>query len=250
MTTAEFVAEALTPFSTFVERHDAVVVLTSCLYPSNAAVTVSVRGGPKMGAIVSDDGQAIDELTACNRDIPNADKFLSRFCLRAGLVAENGKIRSPRISADQLVSAVALVANASAIAVSRGLEIFKPRSRRNIRRELEYLLGQTFPIQHIEKGRRISGESTRTYRFDTVVRLDNSRLLVIDPVAPDASSINSHAIAHLDVRQLGDENIVQRLVYDDHEKWPSSDLNLLRMAATIVPLSNAREVLHKFRPGL
>lgn len=247
MKTAEYVSEALAPLSTFEERHGAVAVRTSCLYPSNAAVTVYVRGGPIMGAIVSDDGRAIDELTACNRDIQHADKFLSPFCRRAGLVAENGKIRSPRIEAHQLASAVAFVANASANAVSRGLALLRPRSRSTVKEELEALLNHTFPIQHIERSWRIEGESTRTYKFDTVIKLDNRRILLIDPVSPDPNSINAHAIAHLDVGRLKDSSIAQRLVYDDHDNWKSSELSLLQMAAPIVPLSHAEKAFDSFR---
>ena len=247
MSTVEYVAEALAPYSTFEQRHGGIAVLTSCLYPSNEAVTVYVRGGPQMGVIVSDEGRAIDELTACNRDILNADRFLTRFCRRSDLVAENGKIRSKRLSTDQLVAAVAFVANTSALAVSRGLEMFKPRNRRNIKRELEILLGRTFPIQHIEKGWRIAGKSTRAYKFNSAIKLNGERILLVESVVPEANSINSHAIAHLDIQHLQDENIFQRLVYDDDEKWQAADLNLLQMAATIVPFSRAGTMLDTFR---
>ncbi len=62
---------------------------------------------------------------------------------------------------------------------------------------------------------------------------------MVDAVLPDANSINSHAIAHLDLNQLNDEKIVQRMVYDDDDNWDAADLNLLQMATTLVALSRA-----------
>lgn len=245
MNTGNYVEHALAPFSMFAECNGAVAVTTSCLYPSNAMVTVYVRGGPN-GAVVSDDGRAIDELTALNRDIQNADKFLSRFCNRLGLRAQNGKISSPRVSAQQLPASIVLVANASAAAVTWGIDKLKLRRRRNLREELEKLLNLSFPSDIIEKKRHIEGKSTRQYRFDTVIRLDE-RILLIDPVVPDANSINSHAIAHLDVKQREDEQIIQRLIFDDDEDWSAADLNLLQMAATLVPLSRVDQAMKRFR---
>ena len=244
MNTANYVELALAPFTKFAERNGAVAVTTSCLYPSNAMVTVYVRGGPN-GAVVSDDGRAIDELTALNRDITNVDKFLSRFCNRSGLKAENGKITSARVSAQQLPASIVLVANASAAAVVWGVDKLKLRRRRNLREELERLLKLSFPSEIIEKKRHIEGKSTRHYRFDTVIRL-NERLLLIDPVMPDANSINSHAIAHLDVRQREDDTIIQRLIFDDEEDWSAADLNLLQMTATLVPLSRVNQAMKGF----
>lgn len=248
MNTSEFVAEALAPFSSFEERRGTVAVPTSCLYPSNAAVTVYVRGGSKFGAIVSDEGRAVDELTACNREILDADRFLSRFCRRGGLRAKNGKITSPRVGVEQLAASIAFVANASAEAATWGLQSLKLRSRRNLRKDLETILGRTFPSEHITRDRRIEGKSTRSYRFGTVIRLEQERLLLVDPVTPDPNSINAHAIAHLDVNQREDDNILQRLVYDDEDGWRASDLNLLQMAATLVPFSRFEELLSNFRP--
>ena len=245
MNTQNYVENALAPFTKFAEHNGAVAVTTSCLYPSNAMVTVYVRGGPN-GAVVSDDGRAIDELTALNRDVKNADKFLSRFCNRSGLKAENGKITSARVSAQQLPASIVFVANASAAAVAWGVDKLKLRRRCNLREELEKLLNLSFPGDIIEKKRQIEGKSTRYYRFDTVVRL-NERLLLIDPVIPDANSINSHAIAHLDVRQREDESIIQCLIFDDEEDWSAADLNLLQMAATLVPLSRVDQAMKKFR---
>ena len=251
MTTAAHVADALAPFSTFKEAQDAVAVHTYCLYPDNAVVTVWVRGGPEYGFIASDEGRAIDELTVCNRQILNPDKFLSRFCHREGLVAEQGKIRSRRVTAKGLAGAVSFVANASASAVSRGLELFKVRRQRNLKADLGNLLGLIFPVQDIKKDVRFQGRTTRFYRFESVVELEGHRRLIVDSVTPDGSSINAHAVAHFDIGRLDDDSILQRIVYDDRNNWHwrAADLNLLQMAATIVPFSESEQVLQRFQRG-
>lgn len=243
MSTAAAVAEALTLFSTFEENRGAVAVHTHCLYPDNAVVTVWVRGGPEYGFVVCDEGRAIDELTAYNKEIPNPDRFLFRFCRREGLLAKDGKIHSPRVPIDSLASAVSFVATASAHAVTRGLETLQIRRPRNLRKELSELLGRTLPVQHVHREVRLPGKTMRFYRFDAVIDLGERRRLLVDPVTPDPGSINARAVAHFDVGRLEDGNILQRIVYDDRHDWPAADLNLLQMAATVVPFSQSEKML-------
>lgn len=241
MTHMDFVTEALVPYAIGSERDGIVAVPTQCLYPSLAAVTVYVQGGPK-SAIVSDGGRAIDELTACNKEIPDADRFLRRFCEKTGLKAAQGKIVAPDVNAAQLAAAVAFVANASASAVAYGLDHLKSRPRRDVRTELLSVLRQTFPTKRIAR-QRFVGKSNRPYTFDYVVHGSGDRYLLVDPVKPDPNSINSRAIAHLDLKEAREPNLTQRLVYDDEEAWHAADLNLLRMAAPLIPLSRVAVVL-------
>ena len=247
MTELGFVREALTPFLACVDVGERIAVPTQCLYPSNASVTVYLTGGPQ-GARVSDEGGAIDELSAHGRSPGNPDRYLRRFCNRAALMSERGKIYSPVVPLSGLAAAITLVANTSAAAAHWGIEHLKFPRRRDLRKELYEVLRLRFPEDRIEGGRRLTGKSTRQYRFDQVVRLNGERLLVIDSVLPDANSINSHTVAHLDIRQNDDPNVLQRLVYDDEEHWNAADLNLLQMAATLVPFSNVGSSLDRLRP--
>lgn len=243
MSITEYVNEALKPFSTYQERHGAVPVTTTCLYPSNAMVTVFVRGGPN-GAVVSDDGQAIDELTALNRDIPDADRFLYRFCRQSGMKAEKGVIFSPRIEWRQLSAAIAFVANTSAAAVTAGLQSLKTRRGRDLHKELDDLLFRSFPEDRIKRKFRVVGQSTRSYSLD-IVHV-NSHILIVDSVVPDPNSIHSRATAHFDIGRRQDDSIIQHLVYDDEENWKAADLNLLQTVTTIVPLSQAEPVMREY----
>ena len=273
MTAAAHVSEALTLFSTFKKVQDAVVVQTHCLYPDNAVVAVWVRGTPEYGFIASDEGRAIDELTVCNKTIPNVDRFLARFCQRGGLSAKKGNIVSSRVGMKGLVSAILFVANASSEAVAKGDTLKSHRSRsfrrdleavltdtfphqhikrsvhRSFRRDLEAVLTDTFPHQHIKRSVHRQGETSRYYRFDAEIDIGGGYRLLVDPVTPDPNSINARHVAHFDFRRRSDDRFIQRMVYDDRENWSGADLSLLQTAATIVPYSESRSVLHRFREG-
>lgn len=242
MKQSSFVSEALAPFLQFKETDERVSIPTHCLYPSNTAVTVYVSGGPT-GAQVSDEGRAVDELSTHNRFVQDPDRFLRRFCRPAGLSSEKGKIYSPIVPQGQLAAAVLHVANASAAAVHWGFENIKLRQRRDLRKALQDILDRSFPKDRIQADWKMSGHSTRAYHFDHIIRMANDHILLIDAVLPDANSINSHAIAHLDIHRLEDEHIKQQMVFDDEEDWKSADLNLLQTTATLVPLSNIEDVL-------
>ena len=247
----ETVREALSPFSKFTVLDGEVAVPTQCLYPSNSTVTVYVRGGAR-DAIVSDDGAAIDELTSHNRLVDEPDRYLRRFCRPVGLKWQRGKIFSESVPSEQLTSAILLVANASSTAARWGFDHIKFHRRRNrdLRQELQGVLLLKFQKGRIETGRRLTGKSSRSYRFDQVVRFDHERFLVIDAVVPDANSINSHAIAHMDLKGLDDKSLIQRIVYDDEEDWRASDLNLLQMATTIVPFSKVNRALERIETSI
>ena len=236
MNPTQFVKEALAPFNECHLVEGQIAVTTHCLYPSNEAVTVYVSGG-KNGALVSDEGAAIDVLSVHKRLIPDSERYLRRFCTAPGLRVLAGKICSPEVSFDQLSAAVVLVANASAAAAHWGIEHIKVHKERDLRGDLFGELRKRFSKDQIQQDAKLTGKSSRRYRFDSVVTLDRGRLLAIDAVLPDANSINSHAIAHLDLRQKEDKNIIQRLVYDDEQEWNAADLNLLQMAAAVAPFS-------------
>jgi hypothetical protein len=178
--------------------------------------------------------------------VPNPDRFLRRFCTK-GIGAIDGKLVSPAVPAPQLTSAVMLVANASAAAAHWGVEHLKVKRHRDLRAALYGSLAKHFAAERIERQGHLFGKSNKRYRFDNVVTLNASHKLVVDAVQPDPNSINSRTVAHLDVRQLEDPNIIQRIVYDQEEDWDSADLNLLQMAATLIPLSHLEHGLTRLR---
>ena len=245
----EYAKELLNRYPNVVSTEGGTAVLTHCLYPSNQAVTVFVSGGSN-GLRVNDGGGALDVLSAHGCNVASPDRFLMRFCRRKGLRADRGKIYTPIVPPEGLLAAVIMVANASAEAAHWGIEHLKPAARpHDLRKELRNLLTHRFSKERVQSDERLTGKSNRQYHFDLVVTLKGNHRLVVDAVLPDASSINSRAIANMDLGRLDDPNIIQRIVYDDEQDWDAADLNLLQMAATLVPysrfersLSNLKEV--------
>lgn len=250
MSSLYFVKEALKPFCSLTESGGAVVVPTHCLYPSGTIVTVYVVGGERE-AVVSDEGGAIDQLTTHNHLIPKRerDRLLKRFCRESGLRSTHGRIYSPPVTGEQLVAAVLRVANASAAAAKWGHEHYKLKQKRNLHEELHSLISNSFDEDRVESGAKLSGKSTRTYTFSEVIRINQNHFLVVDPVVPDANSINSRVVAHLDLKQLEDDRFVQRVVYDEEDDWSSADLSLMQMASTLVPFSKVQATLSRFKVG-
>ena len=222
---------------------DGFLVHTTCLYPSNDVVQVIVRGGANEFT-VSDDGGAIAAIEAAGVDLIAGGKSLRKYIHTQGLKVERGAIISPKVSAEQLPVAILLVANASQEAAHREMESRKLKPTRDFKHMVETLLLQRFP-DRTEKHLAVVGESTKQYKFDYGVRSADGRVLLVDAVTPDYSSIASAVLANLDVRNLNDDHFVQRIVYDDRMPWKAEDIVLLRNGAPTIPYS---EFSHNLDP--
>lgn len=243
----EYVGKLLGSCACIRPTEDGAAVSTHCLYPSNQAVTVFVSGGPT-GMRVHDGGGAIDTLATHGVELEDPKHFLLRFCRRHGLKVDRGKIYTPTLPPEGLCAGIVMVANASADAARWGVDHMKPAVRsRDLRKELHELLALTFSEERVKSDGRLTGKSNRQYHFDHVVAIDRDSRLVVDAVLRDASSINSRAIAHMDLGQTEDPNLIQRIVYDDEEEWDTADLNLLQMAATLVPYSGFAQALSRLQ---
>lgn len=236
MTCPPYIRDALAQFADCIDIGESVSVPTQCLYPSNGAVTVFVTGGPA-GCMVSDEGRGIEEISAHGLDTPeNIEAYLRQFTQSQGLRIAGAKIHTPLIPAEALVAAIPLVANASSLAAFWAVKTFRPRARRDLRQELRTLLSGRFPRDRIKEEVHLAGESGRLYKFEFRVEL-GSRSLIVDGVFPEATAINTRAIAHFDLGRTKNTSLVQRMVYDEKEKWTAAEINLLRIAAELVPLA-------------
>jgi hypothetical protein len=246
MSTAEAVSRALLTWPSPLDENGQTHIPTHCLYPSNSSVTVSVAGG--IGSFFVNDGWgAIEEVSSAGATFPAADAAnIVRYLVTGyGLsIDDTGLIKADRVTEPELLPTVVLVANASKDAASELLSRFRPRLRRNLKAELAKMLEIHFP-KHVRKNQIIVGASNKPHRFDNVVRLTGERQLVLDIVTREASSINAALVAHLDVRNVLNPNIEQRIIYDDEERWSAADLNLLKIGAPLVPFSRAPEVLER-----
>lgn len=122
---------------------DDLLLTTQCLYPSNNAVSVAVRGrGNEF--VVSDDGGAMIELS----DIGFADRLTDRqiggFVKPQGLRVHDGAIFSPVLSRDALPVGALLVANASKEVADWGSQHLRFRVKRNFKADLAALLDRHF----------------------------------------------------------------------------------------------------------
>jgi hypothetical protein len=225
------------------ETDSGVRVATHCLYPSNAAVRVLVQGQCSE-FVVSDEGGAVEEVTSAGIAFADADKRMRSLVHRQGLLVEGGVIVSPRVPAEGLAAAILLVANVSKEAAHWGMTHLRPAAVGSFKDELDAII-RRFGEAEIHRSERIVGASNKQHSFEYALRPGKGKLLLIDPVYNDRSSISSKALAHLDVRNVGNDNIEQRIVYDDRVPWDAADLNLLRMGATPVPLSRLADVLQR-----
>ena len=221
-----------------------VVVPTHCLYPTNHIVNVYVEAGQSQ-FLVHDNGEALDQLRAMGGHEPYPGALMRAAVRRDGLkVGETYRIFAPAVSVDGLEGAIALVANAARDAAIMLISRHRPMPRRPLGEELEAILNIQFPALW-RKEEVLVGESNKHYKFDYTVALRNKEKLVIEIANPDASSINAAVVANLDVRNANPSGLIQRIVYDDHEKWPAESLRLLRVGAPPLALSAANEALRR-----
>jgi hypothetical protein len=195
--------------------------------------------------LVHDNGEALDQLRAMGGHEPYPGAVLRAAARRDGLkVSEAYRIFASAVPLEGLESAIVLVANVARDAADMLIARHRPMPRRPLGEELEAILNIQFPALW-RKEEMLIGESNKHYRFDYAVTLPSKEKLVIETVNPDASSINAAVVAHLDVRNANPRGLIQRIVYDDHDKWPAESLRLLRVGAPPLALSAANDALRR-----
>jgi hypothetical protein len=220
---------------------NAAVVPTLCLYPTNHVVQVHVEGGQD-SFVVHDNGGAMDQLRAVGGYDEHPFTLMRSVVRRDGLqVSDLHRIYVSNVRLEGLESAISLVANASRDVADYLVSRFRPAPRRPLGEELEVVLNLRFPALW-RKEEVFVGQSKKQYRFDYSVALSNDRKLIIETVKPDPSSVNAAVVANLDVHNANPA-LIQRIVYDDGEKWPVESLRLLRVGAPAIALSGVNEAL-------
>lgn len=235
--TPEQVKEALARMTVASAIEDGVRVSTHVLYPSNGAVTVAVRGGID-SFVVSDEGAAVSELIGAGIRSPITDRMLMAQVRGYGLLVQDGAVFSPRVPLIAIPAAIILVANASRAVADWALGHLHFHSPRNFRADLAALLNRHFH-DNLKHDAPFLGASNKPHKFTHVVYLSGERKLLIDPVAPEASSINARVVANLDVKMARHPDIEQLIIYDNRAKWIASDLKLLEVGAPTVAFSHA-----------
>ena len=218
-------------------------VTTHCLYPSNSAVAVIVAQRGDMFR-VDDDGAALDEISQSlhtRQPLRNLMKGIVRQ--RGCVLTDRGEVMSPSVHASDIKAAIVLVANTSKAVAEHLLAIARP-PRRDLKKAIEEILDLKFKDKW-SRDAKIAGASSKKHGFDYVINLGGGRQLAMDFVVPDASSVNSAVVSHLDVSMIRSETLEQRIIYDDTQAWKSSDIELLKAGARPIPFSSLKYSLER-----
>lgn len=229
MTDVALVRDVLASWSAPREEGEWVVVPTSCTYRSNKTVQVYLLGGMQ-SVRAYDGGGAFNELDGGGEYDFDAFKVLQKFTKKAGLTVDGrGWLCSEPVSYNELPGLVPYVANVSmeAAAFLRGRR--RKKKLVDLREELNRVLVEKFEAD-VHRHGHLPGASTKSHKFDFLVSgfARQEKMLAIDAALPDASSINSIVVRHLDVRGSKLDHVTQLIVYDDRDKWKSEDISLLR----------------------
>lgn len=214
---------------------DAYRISTLVQMPSGSVVDLAVRQHGERW-VVSDSGAAIEEATKAGIDKPNLGLNIRRAIRLKGLQFVEGRIESPAVGMDSLQAAAIAVANTSRDVAEAFILIGRDEREYSLDRRARNLLIHRFQTWVSAKPVLVRGHSEKEHRFDTAVVLPDGRKVLVDAVNHHANSINSRVVANLDVKQLEDPSIIQRIVFDPLEEWKSEDLALLRVGATPVAL--------------
>ncbi len=237
----EQVKKAFCDLNEVTDLGDGFLVSTQCLYPSNSTVSVTIRGGEN-SFVISDNGGAIEEIHSSGLKQTPSDRQIRSIINDLGLKVKDGLIYSPSVSQEEIAYASVIVANAAKAVADWGLDHLRFSAPRNFRRDLSELLQAHFH-DSMKDDQPIVGFSNKPHKFGHVIYMKNDKRLLIDPVINDSSSINARVVANMDVKMKKDERIEQLIIYDDRIEWKSSDLNLLKVGADIIPFSNASGVV-------
>lgn len=242
MSLMDIISTGLAPLQESIPIDGGIAIKTHCLYPSNATVVVSVRGGGNE-YVVMDDGRALREATTAGAELGKSLKKYERIATKQGLILSNGVVKTPAIAADLIPMAILLVANTSKEVADHIFSTWKLSHKRDFKETVRSLLKQQFSHLSVRE-EKLVGTSNKSHAFENVVYLGDGRRVIIDPVLHDANSINSRVVANLDLHDAKHEGLEQRLVYDDAENWSSDDLSILHVSRVpVIAFSKAQRAI-------
>lgn len=245
MNLREQVKEALVDWPPIWGDGSSVRLATECLYPSNGNVSVVIEGGGIDTFVIHDDRGAIREARLAGFSHHKPEQFVRHIIRSFGLkVSASGQIYSPQVNRQGILATVIVVANAAAIVARNLCGRIANKQRYDVRHEMKVFVESNYHGRY-ERDVRLVGGSNKKHKFDYMVNVAGGAQLVLDVVIHDPNSINASVVAHLDLKNAKIDNLEQRIVYDDHDQWPSSDLHLLNVGAVAVPFSSAPDVLRR-----
>jgi hypothetical protein len=155
-------------------------------------------------------------------------------------------VKLPR-DVDLIAHAIVTAARASAHVAEHCLTEFRPRQRKDLEEEILTALHRHVSPARVHRHRQFVGKSQRQYIFDFAVPPGRKGTLIVDAVEPEPASFLAKFASHMDISRGSTDRLEQRIVYDDSQAWKSQDLNLLQMAAKLVPLSKIQNELKSLK---
>lgn len=221
-----------------------IVVPTFNIYPSNSCVNVLIEGGANL-FVVSDGGGALDVASSLGIGRLDISRVLRSTARAASLkVSKSGWIYQSDATGSELTSVISVVAECSKEAAVACKRSFRPESPFNFRNDLDNFLIRTF-LDRVKRKPKLLGASNKVHEFDYAIEADSKPTIIIDAVVPDATSINSAIVSHLDVKHANISNIEQRIIYDDRLPWRASDLALLNVGAPPIAFTSVEHSLRR-----
>lgn len=203
--------------------------------PSGSLITIKIRAlGDRW--VVSDGGAAFGEALSAGIEKPAVNLNIRRVLRAAGLTFNEGLIESPPIELGMLQQACAAVANTSRDIAEALITIGRDERELSLDHRTRRLLVDKFHTWVSSKPFHIRGQSEKEHKFDMALLLPNGRKVLIDTVRRHSNAINSVVVANIDIKNLHDESIVQRIVFDPSEPWKPEELTLLKVGAVPVAL--------------
>ena len=223
-----------------------ILVPTFGMYPSNAAVLVYVEGG-RDNFIVSDGGGAVKTIHGAGGIEVDSQRILTDFTKGSEIAIDrSGWLYLNNVKRHGVTSAISLISEASRDAAYLLTKRFRVSPLSDFRRELDVILESRFRNVLGRRG-HLTGATNKIYTFDYLIKANDNKLVAIDAVVPESSSINAAVVSHMDVQATHRKDVTQFIVYDDEHEWKSSDLALLRIGAPAVAFSRFQPILEALR---
>jgi hypothetical protein len=212
--------------------------------PSGSLISIHFRS-EGAGWVVSDGGSAFNEAISSGITRPNFNLNVRRLLRARGLSISDGEIESPSVDVSRLHQAAVAVVNTSKdvaeilvhMRESDGEFTLDDRARQLLVRKYKSLVSPR-PIY-------VRGESEKSHKFDVALILPDDRKVLIDTVSHHTNAINSVVVANIDIKNLGDKNILQRIVFDPSEPWKLEELSLLKVGAQPLALTNLADSIDR-----
>jgi len=242
---SDIVLKAATELIGARETRGGYVVGTTNLLPSGDLVKLFITLG-KTSCLVTDRGMAVTQLEDMGAKATDAAKALKVYARKFGVSANTSEIFHSSSLSD-IPASIVLVANAVSDVVKEEARRLKFSSRRDIKEALsQYLRRRVGEIADTKRTLRgLYAEHEFAHVFESTT---DKRIIIVDPVLSEPSSINSRVVAHFDVRAELGTGVEGLMVYDDEEDWTVEKLGLLRLAGDAVPFRHIDKALSSRLP--